>query len=184
MHMNPVKLMLLAVLVPLWATACAVDTQTAGAIGLTAALQVISAGRTGCAPTANHIAQVDMQLNGSGTWQATCAGRTYLCSAFQGVNPSDSYSCAPEVAAPDTVTAATGEPSATTQALQMVSAGHTGCVPAANHIAQMDMQLNGNGTWQATCAGRTYLCSAFKGVNPSVSYSCALAVAPADPGPQ
>lgn len=64
-----------------------------------------------------------------------------------------------------------------TSGLQMISAGHTGCLPADNAISNTKMNLDGSGTWNATCNGRLYLCSAFKGVNPSDSYSCAPAVA-------
>jgi hypothetical protein len=48
-------------------------------------------------PADNRISGVQMQLNGSGTWNATCQNKTYLCSAFQGVSPPVSYSCAPAV---------------------------------------------------------------------------------------
>ena len=67
-----------------------------------------------------------------------------------------------------------------TQSLQMISAGHTGCQPADNTISNIQMGLNGSGIWNATCNGKTYLCSAFQGVNPSESYSCALAVDKSD----
>lgn len=68
------------------------------------------------------------------------------------------------------------ESPATANALEMISAGHTGCQPADNRISNIHMELDGNGTWNATCNDKTYLCSAFKGVNPSDTYSCALAV--------
>jgi hypothetical protein len=69
-----------------------------------------------------------------------------------------------------------GQSPAMANALQMISAGHTGCQPADNGISNIHMGLDGNGTWNATCDDKTYLCSAFKGVNPSDTYSCALAV--------
>ncbi|HEX4267422.1 MAG TPA: hypothetical protein VHY36_06035 [Steroidobacteraceae bacterium] len=86
-----------AALLPLLATACAVPSQLANSATMTQALQTISAGHTGCMPADNRISSVQMQLNGSGTWNATCQNKTYLCSAFQGVSPSVSYSCAPAV---------------------------------------------------------------------------------------
>ena len=166
------------------AVACTANGVLANSPLMGHALQMVSAGHTGCAPAANQISQVHTQFNGSGTWRATCAGKPYQCSAFQGVNPSVSYSCAPAVDAPETANAASAEGSSMTQALQMVSAGHTGCAPAANQISQAHMQFNGSGTWSATCAGKPYRCSAFQGVSPSASYSCAPMVdAPASGQP-
>ena len=62
---------------------------------MTNALQMVSAGHTGCLPEENQISNVKMNLDGSGTWNATCKGKAYLCSAFLGVSKSESYSCAP-----------------------------------------------------------------------------------------
>lgn len=73
-------------------TACAM---TADSPTMTKGLQMISAGHTGCLPEENEISNVKMNLDGSGTWNATCKGKTYLCSAFLGVSKSESYSCAP-----------------------------------------------------------------------------------------
>lgn len=69
-------------------------------------------------------------------------------------------------------------------ALQMISAGHTGCHPADNRISNIHLEWNGSGTWNAACNDKVYLCSAFKGVNPSATYSCALAVSKSTPGHQ
>ena len=62
---------------------------------MTNSLEMISAGHTGCLPEDNRISNVKMNLDGSGTWNATCKGKAYLCSAFLGVSKSESYSCAP-----------------------------------------------------------------------------------------
>ena len=58
--------------------------------------------------------------------------------------------------------------------LQMVSAGHTGCLLGANDISNVKMNLAGSGLWNATCSGRTYLCSAVGSTGGSESFSCAL----------
>lgn len=60
-----------------------------------------------------------------------------------------------------------------TRGLQMISAGHTGCLPEENQISNMNANLDGSGTWNAACKGKTYLCSSFKGTGTSTSYSCA-----------
>jgi len=59
--------------------------------------------------------------------------------------------------------------------LKMVSAGHTGCMPAENVISNVAANLDGSGTWNATCKGKVYLCSAVGSVGNSESYSCAPA---------
>jgi hypothetical protein len=43
-------------------------------------------------------------------------------------------------------------------ALQQISAGYTGCLPADNQISNVDDALIG-ATWNATCKGKVYLCS-------------------------
>jgi hypothetical protein len=58
-------------------------------------LQIVSAGHTGCVPEENEITKVDASLDGSGTWYATCKGKTYLCSAVGTTGGSESFSCAP-----------------------------------------------------------------------------------------
>src|SRR5689334_15004658 len=52
-------------------------------------LKTVSAGYTGCLPDANEISNVN---SGRGTWNATCQGKVYLCSAVG----NDSH-CAPAV---------------------------------------------------------------------------------------
>jgi hypothetical protein len=57
--------------------------------------------------------------------------------------------------------------------LQLASAGHTGCLPGENEITNSDVKVNGTGTWNATCKGRTYLCAAVSSGNQAYEYSCA-----------
>lgn len=42
---------------------------------------------------------------------------------------------------------------------QILTAGHTGCVPAENQLSNLNIQGDGDGTWNAVCQGKTYLCS-------------------------
>jgi hypothetical protein len=58
-------------------------------------LKMVSAGHTGCLPDENEISNVNSSPDGSGTWNATCKGKVYLCSAVASVGNSESYSCAP-----------------------------------------------------------------------------------------
>ena len=69
----------------------------AGACGasVTEKLQTVSAGYTGCRPEENELSNVDSKPDGSGTWNATCKGKTYLCSAISTLNNSESFQCAP-----------------------------------------------------------------------------------------
>jgi hypothetical protein len=55
-------------------------------------LQIRSAGFTGCAVDKNQITDITSNLDGSGTWNATCQGKVYLCS--QGSSGAPTYSCA------------------------------------------------------------------------------------------
>ena len=55
-------------------------------------LQIRSAGFTGCAVDKNQITGVTTNLDGSGTWNATCKDKVYLCS--QGSLGAATYSCA------------------------------------------------------------------------------------------
>ena len=71
-------------------TACATLAHSAP---VTRQLQMISAGHTGCLPEDNKLSNVNMNLDGSGTWNATCKGRVYLCSSAAG--QGESFSCAP-----------------------------------------------------------------------------------------
>ena len=58
-------------------------------------LKLVSAGHTGCLADENEISNVNASPDGSGTWNATCKGKVYLCSAVASVGNSESYSCAP-----------------------------------------------------------------------------------------
>jgi len=55
-------------------------------------LKIRSAGFTGCAVDANVITNVAGNMDGSGTWNATCKDKVYLCS--QGSSGAPTYSCA------------------------------------------------------------------------------------------
>ena len=55
-------------------------------------LQIRSAGFTGCSVDSNVITNVTANLDGSGTWNATCKDKVYLCS--QGSSGAPTYSCA------------------------------------------------------------------------------------------
>jgi hypothetical protein len=55
-------------------------------------LKIRSAGFTGCAVDANVITNVNGNADGSGTWNAACQGKVYLCS--QGSSAAPTYSCA------------------------------------------------------------------------------------------
>jgi hypothetical protein len=91
MNSHTCRLLVVALGILVSATACVTpDSPT-----VTSALQMVSAGHTGCLPEENQISNVKMNLDGSGTWNATCKGKAYLCSAFLGVSKSESYSCAP-----------------------------------------------------------------------------------------
>lgn len=61
-------------------------------------LQMVSAGHTGSEPNDNRISNVNAQADGSGTWNATCKEKVYLCSAVGSVGSSaESFSRAPAV---------------------------------------------------------------------------------------
>ncbi len=72
------------------ATGCSVSSPL-----VQARLKLISAGHTGCLPDDNEITNVSSKADGSGIWNATCKGRTYLCTAVGSVGNSESFSCAP-----------------------------------------------------------------------------------------
>src|SRR4051812_3559959 len=59
--------------------------------------------------------------------------------------------------------------------LRTVSAGYTGCMPEENILSNIKPNPDGSGTWNATCKGKTYLCSAIATVDNSVSFHCAPA---------
>ena len=64
--------------------------------------------------------------------------------------------------------------SAMTKHLQMVSAGHTGCLPEDNQLSNITASPDGSGLWNATCRGKIYLCSAVGSAGSNAeSYSCA-----------
>jgi len=58
-------------------------------------LKLVSAGHTGCMPDENLISNVVAHPDGSGTWNATCKGKAYLCTAVSSIGHSESFSCAP-----------------------------------------------------------------------------------------
>jgi hypothetical protein len=58
-------------------------------------LKTVSAGYTGCAPDDNVLSNVVASRDGSGTWNATCKGKTYLCSAIAAGKSAESFHCAP-----------------------------------------------------------------------------------------
>ena len=59
-----------------------------------AKLQLVSAGFTGCTPADNILSNVEPSSDGSGTWNATCKGKAYLCSSVPTVK-SHTFHCAP-----------------------------------------------------------------------------------------
>jgi hypothetical protein len=59
-----------------------------------------------------------------------------------------------------------------TDALKLISAGHTGCTPDQLTISN----VQGPGSmWNATCNGKIYLCSGIPTGKSSAEYSCAPA---------
>ena len=60
-------------------------------------LKIRSAGYTGCATDENEISNVNPRPDGSGTWNATCKGKVYLCSQGSSGGHAASYSCAAAV---------------------------------------------------------------------------------------
>jgi hypothetical protein len=59
-------------------------------------LKTVSAGYTGCAPEANVLSNVvqNHDASGSGTWNATCNGKVYLCSSVSIRSESGPFNCA------------------------------------------------------------------------------------------
>jgi hypothetical protein len=57
-------------------------------------LKTVSAGHTGCAPEQLAISNI-RQSTGGLLWNATCNGKTYLCSDVAAGKTSAEYSCAP-----------------------------------------------------------------------------------------
>jgi len=64
---------------------------------------------------------------------------------------------------------------AMTDHLQIISAGHTGCMPKENAIEIVNIGNNNEGVWFANCQGKRYLCSSAGGLE-GQSNSCAPAV--------
>jgi len=57
-------------------------------------LKTISAGHTGCMPDENEISNATDSPY-SVIWNATCRGKTYLCSGVSDMAGARTYSCAP-----------------------------------------------------------------------------------------
>jgi hypothetical protein len=80
------RLAVLAALALVATTGCAISTDQ---------LKTVSAGRTGCAPdqvAISNRAQTGGFFGTGETWNATCNGQVYLCSALAGLREP---SCAP-----------------------------------------------------------------------------------------
>jgi hypothetical protein len=60
-------------------------------------LKIRSAGFTGCATEDNEITNVNPRPDGSGTWNATCKNKVYLCSQGSSGGHGSTYSCAAAV---------------------------------------------------------------------------------------
>ncbi|WP_144007139.1 hypothetical protein [Pelomonas sp. KK5] len=58
--------------------------------------------------------------------------------------------------------------------LQLISAGHTGCLPQDNDVKVIAFHPGGDGVWNATCKDRKYLSTTTATTGSNV-YSCALA---------
>ena len=67
------------------ATACQVSTEQ---------LKTVSAGHTGCTPEQLTISNY-RSSSGGFLWNASCKGKTYLCSEVTSGKSSDETSCAP-----------------------------------------------------------------------------------------
>jgi len=57
---------------------------------------------------------------------------------------------------------------------QLAASGYTGCLPDQNQISNVTVDHDGNGTWNAACKGKIYLCSVTREFGPAV-ISCAPA---------
>jgi hypothetical protein len=60
-------------------------------------LKIRSAGFTGCRTDENDISNVNPRPDGSGTWNATCKDKVYLCSQGSSGGHAATYSCAAAV---------------------------------------------------------------------------------------
>jgi len=65
-----------------------------GGCASTSLMQATSAGYTGCQPQANQISNVKSGLN-TLLWNASCQGKTYLCSEVSDAKGRWQASCAP-----------------------------------------------------------------------------------------
>jgi len=61
-----------------------------------------------------------------------------------------------------------------TDELKTATAGHVGCIPEQITISNRHIEAGGQ-LWDATCNGKTYLCSVVATGKSSEEYSCALA---------
>jgi len=82
-------------LVTVAASTCGCVSMSADSPMVQEKLKTVSAGYTGCAPEDNVLSNVAPKPDGSGTWNATCKGKTYLCSGVATVNKSESFHCTP-----------------------------------------------------------------------------------------
>jgi hypothetical protein len=57
-------------------------------------LKLVSAGYTGCVPEENVLTNVSAQFDGSGRWNASCKGQTWLCTSVGQVDGGAQYHCA------------------------------------------------------------------------------------------
>lgn len=71
------------------------------------------------------------------------------------------------------VTAHAKESPSVAERLQIVSAGHTGCLPEDNQLSITWVRVGGDSLWKSTCKGKTYVCSAVTWVNGTEAISCA-----------
>jgi hypothetical protein len=61
--------------------------------------------------------------------------------------------------------------------MQLISAGHTGCLPDDNEISNVTPAFEGHVIWNATCKGKVYLCTEVSSaLGGGESFSCAPAV--------
>jgi hypothetical protein len=82
--------------IPVIGISLALGATLLGGCASTSLMQATSAGYTGCQPQANQISNVQSGLN-TLLWNASCQGKTYLCSAVTDANGGRQVSCAPAV---------------------------------------------------------------------------------------
>ena len=81
----------------LYMAGCVSVGSLANSPAVTSQLKIRSAGYTGCTTEENEISNVNPRPDGSGTWNATCKGKVYLCSQGSSEGHASSYSCAAAV---------------------------------------------------------------------------------------